>query len=160
GVVIDDDIARAPEQEKRVSAAPPPLRIDVAQDVVANLDVASQLAGRAVIGAENLDAGSRVTQDVARERHLLDLTPGTAAALIAHREEHRETRLRGFPVVLERVAVDHDPPGVLQFEEVLDLPARSAPGRRLRDQVAPDGDIRRDQTRDGRVGATEKNVLA
>ena len=64
------------------------------------------------------------------------------------------------PDVLEHVAFDEDAPRVLQLERVLHLPLLPAPLERLREVVAPDGDVGWHQVGDRRIGAAEQDVLA
>jgi hypothetical protein len=78
-----------------------------------------------VIAAEHVDGGRDVPDDIVREDHVLHDRPGGGPVLIPNRKQNREPVLGLGPVVLEDVALDDHPPGVLQLEEVLDGPLRA-----------------------------------
>ena len=119
-----------------------------------------------VVEARDVDAAARVTDDVVRERHVLDDRPGRRAIVVAHRELQREPGLGRRPHVLEQVAVHEDPLHVLELEQVLDHPqdARKArvvglPAQRLEEMIVADLDVGRHEVGDGRAGPAEQQVL-
>ena len=93
------------------------------------------------------------------EDDVLDLAPRAAAILVAHREQHAEAGLARQPVVLDDIAGDPDPPCVLQLDEVLDRPLLRPPADRLRNQVVADDDVARNESLNGRIGATKQDVF-
>ena len=97
---------------------------------------------------------------VVDELHIPHDGPRRAAVLIARGEHDRVAYLCRQPVVFHQVPLDHDPLRVLELEQVLDVPVGLVPpGQLLREMVASDGDVGRDQSDNRRIRATEDDVL-
>ena len=101
-----------------------------------------------------------MANDVVSERDILHDGPRGGPALVAHREKNREAVLGSRPVVLEDVSIDEYTLGVLQLEEILDLPRAALPTERLEDVVAAYLDIRWHEIRDRRICSAEHDVFA
>ena len=134
--------------------------VDVNQQVVPDDDRVGLLGFRAVVHAENRNGRGAVLQDIVFEYHLRHLAPRAPPVLIADGEEHRKPDLRGRPIIFQEVAGNSDAPGVLQLQDVLDLPLLSPPRRRTRERVADDRDIARHEVLDGWIGSAEEKILS
>ncbi len=97
---------------------------------------------------------------VGANHHVRDDAPRRRPVLVAHRKQNGRTRLRGLPVVLEEVVLDQHAGRVLQLEQVLDLPAFTAPAYRLRDVVLAEHDIGWHEARDAGIRAAEHHILS
>ena len=82
------------------------------------------------------------------------------AVRVAWGQHDGKARLSLFPVILHDVVLDQDVAGVLQLEDVLDLPPRAAPLHRPSHVVVADQHVAGHQVRDGRIGAPEQKDLA
>src|SRR5206468_8821915 len=107
-----------------------------------------------------------MTHDVIGEDYVLDHRPRRGAVLTSDRKQDGKPILSVGPVVLEEIAVDEDPAGVLQLEKVLDRPRRplvrgipQLPGQGLREMIAPDFDVGRNKIRYGRIPAAKHHIL-
>src|SRR5439155_21142545 len=101
------------------------------------------------------------------EVHDLYSRPRCAAVLVPQREDDREARLRVSPVVLEEIALDEYPAGILELEQVLDCPGDTRerriahlPAQGFGDVVAANLDVGGREIPDDRVASPEQQILA
>src|SRR5206468_132741 len=125
------------------------------------------LARVGIVGPQDVDPRPGVANDVVGEGDIFDRRPGSAAVLVTDGQLQGEAVLSGPPNVLEDVAFHQHPPGILQFEEVLDGPGRTRisrialpPRQGLEEVVLPDLDVGRHETVNRGVRAAEHDVLA
>ena len=158
GVVVDHQVARSgrrgaggsrrADHEQEDAGPLPPLAVDVLEDVVLDRHPLRQRLG-VRIAPDDRQRGAGVANEVVAEGDVGGPRPRGSAVLVGGLEQHGVARLRVPPVVLEHVALDQDPPGALELEQVLDRPVRARvarvadpPAQGLVEVVAPDLDVR------------------
>src|ERR671912_863340 len=108
------------------------------------------------VGTGNLYRAAGVSNDVTTYGDIFDGGPWCPPVLVARCEQDRIADLRLQPAVLHQVALDEDPPGIFQLEQVLDLPPLAAPGKRLCHVVPPERHVFSHEALDRRVGAAQQ----
>src|SRR5580765_1638212 len=101
-----------------------------------------------------------MSDDIVRHLYLLHNSPRCAAVLIPRRQYDGVSSLPGRPVVLDNVAVDDDPPGTFELDQIFHGPRLTAPRWLLRDLVVADDDVGRYEVRHRWIAAAEHDVLA
>ena len=153
-------------QQLKDPAGAVPLRTDFHQEVVLDQDPGSLLAPKSVVGAAHVDAAPSPTHDVQAKGDILNRRPRRRPVLVADGKQDTEPALCFPPAVLEDVPLDQDPPGVLELEEVLDLPGDARipgiyhpPGQGLGEVVLANLDVGRHEVRNGGVRSAKHHVF-
>src|SRR5439155_1407651 len=157
-VVNDRDVAReADDLERRPQAG---LTRHAENQVVVDGNTRGRIAdGIAARRAGDGNGGRGVAQKVIADRHVRRLGPGRRPAVVRRGEVDDGAALRTRPAVLQHVVLDDYALRVLRIDDIRDDPRLREPRERLREVVALDVDIRRDEVGNGRVGTAEHDVL-
>src|SRR5215510_13216664 len=166
-VVVYGHVFRPADNLEQLPVTSPRLAVNVFDQVISDqYPPRRQATARLVVRPRDVEPAPGMPHHVVAEGHILRHRPRRPPALIARREQDRETILALRPVVLEDVRVDQCALRGLQLEEVLHRPPRSRvrgvaqlPLQRLHDVVVAELDVGRDQVLDGGVRAAEEEVL-
>src|SRR5207247_2019175 len=168
--MVDDDVGGAVAQLEEAPGAVgagPLGTADVVEEVVLDEEALGLLAEEQIVPTEEFDAPGGMADDIVGEGDVGDNGPRGGPGLVAHGEQDSGAMLIGAdPVVLKDVAVQQDPLGVFEFEEVLDGPGDPSvggvadfPGQGFEEVVAADLDVGGDEVEDGGAVTTQHRVL-
>ena len=117
--VIARGSARADDEQEDARSLPF-LTVDVLEDVVLDRHALREALGVGV-APDDRERSAGVADEVVAEGDVHGSRPRSGPILVGGLEHDGVPRLRVAPVVLHHVALDQDPPGALQLEEVLHL---------------------------------------
>src|SRR5438132_176071 len=169
--MVDDDVGGAVAQLEEAPGAVgagPLGTADVVEEVVLDEQALGLLAEEQIVPTQDFDAPGGMADDIVGEGDVGDNGPRGGPGLVAHGEQDSGAMLIGAdPVVLKDVAVQQDPLGVFEFEEVLDGPGDPSvggvadfPGQGFEEVVAADLDVGGDEVEDGGAVTAKHHVLA
>src|SRR5436190_6555810 len=108
----------------------------------------------ALTGGAPIDSRSRIPNEVVPKCEILRRTPWRCSILIDRLEQQSVTDLSIAPIILDHVSFDQDATCVLRLDQILHCPY-ALPRWRTRDMIASDGDIARNEIRNGWITAAE-----
>src|SRR5438876_1196386 len=169
--MVDDDVGGAVAQLEEAPGAVgagPLGTADVVEEVVLDEQALGLLAEEQIVPTQDFDAPGGMADDIVGEGDVGGNGPRGGPGLVAHGEQDSGAMLIGAdPVVLKDVAVQQDPLGVFEFEEVLDGPGDPSvggvadfPGQGFEEVVAADLDVGGDEVEDGGAVTAKHHVLA